>query len=208
MELHTVNERGSAGSKNTVDEVGKTPHVIESELPSADQRDAQALARLGKKPVLKRRFSFIAMLGFTCTVLVTWEVIPIIYVTGWLVICGWHALVASSAYLSANLILTLVTMNNPGYSPTQWQGTLLYWALMVLAIIVNLYSSTVLPKLEFFILALHILGFFAFLVPMVYMSPQKATSTEVWTQFNNGGDWPTMALSVFVGLIGSVFANN
>lgn len=40
------------------------------------------------------------------------------------------------------------------------------------------------------------------------MSPQKATSTEVWTQFNNGGDWPTMALSVFVGLIGSVFANN
>ena len=40
------------------------------------------------------------------------------------------------------------------------------------------------------------------------MSPQKNTSTEVWTEFNNGGDWPTMALSVFVGLIGSVFANN
>ncbi|KAL8752072.1 MAG: hypothetical protein Q9184_005860, partial [Pyrenodesmia sp. 2 TL-2023] len=252
-----------------VDEVGKTPHVIASELPSADQRDAQALARLGKKPVLKRRFSFIAMLGFTCTVLVTWEVIPIIYVTGltnggtagfaysylfalvgslsiftvlaemaslaptsggqyhwtymlappscrkffsyimgWLVICGWQALVASSAYLSANLILTLVTMNNPEYSPTQWQGTLLYWALMALAIIVNLYPSIVLPKIQFFFLALHILGFFAFLIPMVYMSPQKATSTEVWTQFNNGGDWPTMALSVFVGLIGSVFANN
>lgn len=58
MELHTVNGRGSAGSKNTVDEVGKTPHVIESELPSADQRDAQALARLGKKPVLKVRDSW------------------------------------------------------------------------------------------------------------------------------------------------------
>ena len=40
------------------------------------------------------------------------------------------------------------------------------------------------------------------------MSPQKNTSKEVWTEFNNGGDWPTMALSVFVGLIGSVFANN
>ena len=39
-------------------------------------------------------------------------------------------------------------------------------------------------------------------------SPKKLTSTEVWTQFNNGGDWPTQALSVFVGLIGSVFANN
>ncbi|KAI4210815.1 MAG: hypothetical protein LQ349_009458, partial [Xanthoria aureola] len=269
MELHAADGRGSDGSKKSVVEEGKTPHVIESKVPSADQRDAQALARLGKKPVLKRRFSFIAMLGFTCTVLVTWEVIPIIYVTGltnggtagfaysylvalvgslsiftvlgemaslaptsggqyhwtymlapascrkflsyimgWLVICGWQALVASSAYLSANLILTLVTMNNPGYSPTQWQGTLLYWALMALAIIANLYSSTILPKLEFFFLAVHILGFFAFLIPMVYMCPDKATSTEVWTQFNNGGDWPTMALSVFVGLIGSVFANN
>ncbi len=94
MELHAGDGRGSAGSKNSVVGEGKTPHVIESEVLSADQRDAQALARLGKKPVLKvgedglllrprevlndpqRRFSFIAMLGFTCTVLVTWEVIP------------------------------------------------------------------------------------------------------------------------------------
>ncbi|KAL8648731.1 MAG: hypothetical protein Q9210_004812 [Variospora velana] len=269
MDLHAVNGHGSAASKNSLDEMAKTSHVIESALPSADQRDAQALARLGKKPVLKRRFSFIAMLGFTCTVLVTWEAIPIIYITGlvnggsagfaysylvalvgslsiftvlaelaslaptsggqyhwtymlaptscrkffsyiiaWLVICGWQAAVATSAIVSGNMILTLVAMNNPGYSPTQWQGTLVYWALMALAIIVNLYSSTILPKLEFFILSLHILGFFAFLIPMVYLCPQKATSTEVWTKFNNGGDWPTMALSVFVGLIGSVFANN
>lgn len=268
-ELHAVNQHGHTNPENTINEMEKTPHVIETIVPSADERDAQALARLGKKPVLRRRFSFIAMLGFTCTVLVTWEVIPIIYVTGltnggnagfaysylfalvgslsiftvlaemasiaptsggqyhwtymlapascqkffsfimgWLVICGWQALVASSAYLSANLILTLVTMNNPGYSPTQWQGTLLYWGLMALAILANVYSSTVLSKIQFFLLALHILGFFAFLIPMLVMCPHKATSTEVWTQFNNGGDWPTMALSVFVGLIGSVFANN
>ena len=60
-------------------------------------------------------------------------------------------------------------MNNPGYSPTQWQGTLLYWVLMGLAILANVFSSTILPKLEFFILVLHILGFFAFLIPLVYV---------------------------------------
>ena len=90
--------------------------------------------------------------------------------TGWLVICGWQALVASSAYLSGNLILTLVSMNHSDYTWTAWQSTLLYWALMTLAILVNMYSSTLLPKLEFFILTLHILGFFAFLIPMVYVS--------------------------------------
>lgn len=40
---------------------------------------------------------------------------------------------------------------------------------MGMAILGNLYSSTILPKLEFFVLALHILGFFAFLIPMVYV---------------------------------------
>ena len=55
MELHAVNGHGSLDSKNCLDVEGKAPHVIESEL--ADERDAQALARLGKKPVLKVRHS-------------------------------------------------------------------------------------------------------------------------------------------------------
>ena len=88
-------------------------------------------------------------------------------VLGWLVICGWQALVASSAYLSGTMILTLVTMNRPEYSATQWQSTLLYWAIMGMAILVNRFSTTSLPVVQIFILALHIFGFFAFLIPMV-----------------------------------------
>jgi hypothetical protein len=40
---------------------------------SADRRDEVALARQGKKAVLKRRFGFLSILGFSCTVLITWE---------------------------------------------------------------------------------------------------------------------------------------
>ena len=36
-------------------------------------RDDRDLMRLGKKPVLKRNFGFMQILGFSCTVLVTWE---------------------------------------------------------------------------------------------------------------------------------------
>jgi choline transport protein len=36
-------------------------------------RDERDLMRLGKKPVLKRNFGFMQILGFSCTVLVTWE---------------------------------------------------------------------------------------------------------------------------------------
>lgn len=58
MELHPAKGNASASSKNSVNEAVKMPHVIESDLLSADQRDAQALARLGKKPVLKVRDSW------------------------------------------------------------------------------------------------------------------------------------------------------
>lgn len=43
------------------------------QMNSADAKDDLALARLGKKAVLKRRFGFLSILGFSCTVLITWE---------------------------------------------------------------------------------------------------------------------------------------
>ena len=55
MELRAINGHGGASGEGSIDGTEKTPQTTETELPSADQRDAQALARLGKKPVLKVR---------------------------------------------------------------------------------------------------------------------------------------------------------
>ena len=38
------------------------------------------------------------------------------------------------------------------------------------------------------------------------LSDQKVSAHDVFTVFENGGGWPTTAVSVFVGLLGSVFA--
>ncbi|KAI0505243.1 putative GABA permease [Xylaria bambusicola] len=46
------------------------PQLLVDGMYSLDDRD---LARLGKKPVLKRNFGFMSILGFSCTVLITWE---------------------------------------------------------------------------------------------------------------------------------------
>lgn len=82
MGLPTANDNG----------MEKSTFRTEVEVLSLAERDVQALARLGKKPILKvclrlssilpkgfqahdlqRRFSFLSILGFTCTILVTWE---------------------------------------------------------------------------------------------------------------------------------------
>lgn len=104
------------------------------------------------------------------------------------------------------MIEALIQLNHPTYVPQLWHGTLLFWATVVVAVFINTVTSSVLPKIEAFILIVHILGFFAVLIPVVYMAPQKATTTEVFTQFSNGGAWPTQGLSFFIGLVGNVFA--
>lgn len=120
------------------------------------------------------------------------------------------------------MIEALIQLNNADYVPEQWHGTLLFWATVVVAVFINTVTSTVLPKIEAFILVVHVIGFFAILIPVVYVSsfdfcylgdtdsiqlaPNKASAHDVFTQFSNGGAWPTQGLSFFVGLVGNVFA--
>ena len=59
--------------------------------------------------------------------------------------------------------------------------------------------------IEVMFLVLHILGFFAILIPLVYLAP-RPTSSHVFTDFINNGGWSTQALSVFVGLTGNAAA--
>ncbi|GAW26031.1 putative amino acid polyamine transporter I [Rosellinia necatrix] len=44
--------------------------------------DDAALTRLGKKPVLKRSFGFVTILGFSCTILITWEASLFVFISG------------------------------------------------------------------------------------------------------------------------------
>ena len=46
---------------------------------SVDTVDDAALALLGKKQVLKRRFSFFSMFGFAVCELITWETVLVIF---------------------------------------------------------------------------------------------------------------------------------
>ena len=65
------------------------------------------------------------------------------------------------------MIEALIILNHPKYSPQQWHGTLIFWAIMILAVMLNAFANPLIPKLEVFVLFLHILGFFAVLIPLL-----------------------------------------
>ena len=127
------------------------------------------------------------------------------YITGWLTCAGWQAALATSGFFTGTLIQGMIVQNNPDYVFARWHGTLLFWAVVLLAVVINTVVSNSLPRIEGLILVLHILGFFAVLIPLVYLAPHS-TPSDVFALFLNEGGWSSQGLSFFVGLVGNAAA--
>jgi amino acid transporter len=121
-----------------------------------------------------------------------------------------------TGYICGTLIQALIVLHNLNsaaaedptqppsfYTPQGWQNTLLLWAAVLLALTVNTVLAKHLPKIEGFILYVHIFGFFAILVPLLYLS-ERVPSKVVFTTFNNGGEWPSTGVAFLVGMITNV----
>ena len=86
------------------------------------------------------------------------------------------------------MIQGLIVLNNQDYQPQRWQGTLLFYAVILVSLLFNTYLVGYLPQIEGLILIIHIGGFLAVLIPLVYLAPHSSP-TEVFTKFENGGKW-------------------
>ena len=94
-------------------------------------------------------------------------------------------------------------MSSPSYVPHPWHSTLLYWSVVAFGLVINVVGgASLLPKFEGLILVLHVVGFFAVLIPLVYMS-DHSSAQDVFATWVNDGGWETQGV---VGLIGVVFA--
>lgn len=123
---------------------------------------------------------------------------------GWLSVAVWQSIVAMGGILTATLIQGLLVLNYPDeYVPQGWQGTLLIWATIILSFVVNSVLGRWLPKIEGFILYFHVLGFFAIIIPLLYLS-ERVEAVEVFTTWNNDGGWASTGLAFFVGIITNV----
>ena len=119
---------------------------------------------------------------------------------------GWMSGVASSTYISGTMLQALVQFVDANYQPQLWQGVLFTYAVVIICGIVTIGFARALPAIETILLTVYALGFFAIIVPMVYLAPQKASAQTVFLYFINGGGWPVQGLSFLVGLQGWAFS--
>ncbi|CAO2650225.1 Nn.00g015170.m01.CDS01 [Neocucurbitaria sp. VM-36] len=182
-------------------------------ISDADERE---LAALGKKSVLRRNFSPIAILGLSCSLVITWEGLFSVFIFGLLnggpggliygfLFCwaGWAAVVATMGELAVRHSLASphciwrVPHGHVAPGPCYQQFAILYSREMAW----NLTRVRAHP-----ILLLHITLFVVVLVVMTAKAPTKSSNAEVWTLFLNEGGYESKGLSFFVGLITPVFA--
>ena len=99
----------------------------------------------------------------------------------------------------------LTVLFAPGYHYERWQGTLIIITVATFSVLFNTFLARHLPKIELFMLACHVLGFFAILIPLWVCGPHNSAS-DVFTMFTNSGGWPSTGLSCLVGLTAPVFS--
>lgn len=114
------------------------------------------------------------------------------------------AAVASPAFLGGTIIQGLLVLNDESYVFERWHGTLLFTAIVVLSVCVNIFAIKYLPHLETLMLLLHVGMFFLLLIPMVYLAPQHSAEF-VFTDFESLGGWNNNGIAWCVGLMTSAF---
>ena len=108
-------------------------------------------------------------------------------------------------YLCGTIINGLVILNNPSYEAKAWESTLIIWAVLTFCLLFNTFFASKLPLLEGIVLVLHLLGFFAILIPL-WVLADRGNTREVFTTFSNGGGWSSQGLSCLVGMLSPVFS--
>ena len=89
---------------------------------------------------------------------------------GFFCVLGWQTSLAATCFASAQQITALINLSNAGYEPHEWQVACLSWAILLVAIFANTILYRRLPLIEGIVTFLHVLGFFAFIIVLWYVS--------------------------------------
>lgn len=103
-------------------------------------------------------------------------------------------------YLAATEIQGFVILNHPEFVPVRWHGTLIAIALVFFSHFINSVLARRLPFIEGVVLLLHFFGFIAIIVPLWVLAPHPSAH-QVFTSFNDGGNWGSTGLAVLVGIL-------
>ncbi|KAJ5091052.1 hypothetical protein NUU61_005922 [Penicillium alfredii] len=128
------------------------------------------------------------------------------YTTGWMSVLAWQSGAASGSFLTGTIIQGLISIRDPSYQPQNWQGTLFVFAMVAVIYFFNVYAASWMPRIQNVLLALHLLCWVVVIVVLFAMAPHNSAQA-VFTEFRNGGGWPTVGMSLMIGQISAIYGS-
>lgn len=118
--------------------------------------------------------------------------VPILsWITGWINVGGWIALVASGGLLGSQLIVGIISLESPSYVPQRWHQFLIYIGYNLFAFLVNAYGISWIPLLNKAAITWSIAGFAIISITVLATaSPNYNSGDLVFREFINETGWP------------------
>lgn len=127
------------------------------------------------------------------------------YFTGWMSTLAYQSGNAHGIFVVGSIIQTMIIVNDESYMAPAWQCTLLALAAVLLAYAGNVHGARILPHWQNAVFTVHVLGYFAFIIPICVKAP-AATHHQVWAEFTNDGGWSSLGLAILVGQLTRISA--
>lgn len=118
--------------------------------------------------------------------------VPILsWITGWINVAGWIALVASGGLLGSQLIVGIISLMQPSYTAERWHQFLIYIGYNLVAFLTNAFMTDALPMVTRGAFIWSMLGFVVISITVLACaSPTYSTPEFVFTEFLNSTGWP------------------
>lgn len=124
------------------------------------------------------------------------------YLTGWVTLCGWISLWATTSF--PFMIQGLHSILSPNYDPRPWQTTILMWVSGIIAFVINAFSRRSLAWFIGAMFLVHILAFFAVIISLAAFADSNSAS-QVFHTWYNEGQWSSQGLAFMLGLVNPIF---
>ncbi|KAJ9494072.1 hypothetical protein H2202_010500 [Exophiala xenobiotica] len=139
-------------------------------------------------------------------ILSTEEWAPMVsFVDGWLTLVGNWTVTLSINFSGAQMILSAITLWNEDYVPTAWQTILMFWAVMLIHALINIFMSKYLDfinKLAMYWIAGAVI---IILIVTLSMADHKNSGAYVFGHYDaSASGWPT-GWAFFVGLLQAAY---
>ncbi|PSS18533.1 hypothetical protein M430DRAFT_101790 [Amorphotheca resinae ATCC 22711] len=118
--------------------------------------------------------------------------VPILsWITGWINVGGWIALVASGGLLGSQLIVGVITFMQPEYEARAWHQFLIYIGYNLVAFLINAFMTMTLPIITKAAFLWSIAGFVVISITVLACaSPNYSSGDFVFREFINETGWP------------------